>query len=113
MSRSFAIQPLFRGEGAEGRDAVCCSMLQCVAVFFGGEVEDWVVADLLNVLNLQLCTGCYVSSVLQCVAVCCSVLQSFPFCFFISLALSTRFVGLFCRSNLMYIGLFSMSLLSI
>ena len=44
--------------------AVCCSVLQCVAVHIGLEA---------NVHTILSCGAC--CSMLQCVAVCCSVLQ--------------------------------------
>ena len=50
------------------RVAVCCSALQCVAVFRSVLMVGWLV--LAGEGNVAVCCG-----VLQCVAVCCRVLQ--------------------------------------
>jgi len=51
--------------------AVCCSVLQCVAV--------WLEVDLMCLpsflIQSDLCIVYFYCSVLQCVAVCCSMLQ--------------------------------------
>jgi len=55
--------------------AVCCSVLQCVAVV---AVCDLNIVVSLDSRVLQCIAVC--CSVLQCIAVCCSVLHGVPLC---------------------------------
>ena len=58
------------------RDAVCCSVLQCVAVDVRGTLfKRQCVAACCSVLQWMSEVPCLNGTVLQCVAVCCSVLQ--------------------------------------
>ena len=66
--------------------AVCCSVLQCVAVSFGVDVLSTFICirrsrTNLSPLELHMFVCTFVScSVLQCVAECCSVLQCVAVC---------------------------------
>jgi len=84
--------------------AVCCSVLQCVAVWF--EVDLMCCSSVLQCVAvccsvvcgrsnsspsfLNQSDLCIVKSVLQCVAVCCSVLQCVAVCYSVLHRISAR-----------------------
>jgi len=61
---------------------VCCSVLQCVAVRFSVWQPIFLKIPLASQSTVLQCVAvcCSVLSVLQCVAVCCSVLQCVAVC---------------------------------